>query len=457
METHCEACVQWAKPLRFQRVCPLLVETPDGVRCSADTADVRPFWNLTGRYYGGTLAAIYAAVVLTVFIVLRTVGYPISIVHLAWPGLWYRVPQARGWFFSERAGRAFAAGKIGEGLLYLVNAYEFDPKNYNVGLALAKHYQLGQPQFSDQFFERLMRDHPEHRDATAQDWYRALVARGDFGKAAELAYGECIADTEHANFWVRGLLFSTRQRGDDTPLRALLADKSPAARPWRQVVETELSLRAGRTTEVRAVLTRPWPTKPPAFAIYYRASVLAALGDTFGSLDLLGSNYDVLGDNTRYSLQLDVLAGPGGSRKVLMGDVDRLLGQPLRGTDMLPTFTLLCAHLIRFPDPEIFAKLNARVEREHLAFDTESSGIWFSLLCTAGAVGDLSRVHAMVVQLKTASHSSFRALDSVETFFNNDSGARRATSFLPSLPLPLEVTYALIERYPGPPPAANKP
>jgi len=450
METSCEACVQWAKPSRFRRVCPLLVDTPDGLRCSANTADVRPFWEITWRYYGRTLGAIYVAGVLGVFGFLRIIGYPISIVHVAWPGLWHRVPQARGWFFMERATRAFNAGKTAEGLLYLVNAYEFDPKNYSVGLALAKHYQLGQPQFSDQFYQRVMRDHPEHSHATAQDWYRALVARGDFGQASELAYAETISDPEHGNFWLRGLLFCTRQRGDDTPLRAMLADKSPAAALWRQVLETELLLRAGRTRDVRAALERPWPKAAPPFTYYYQASVLAALGDTFGALDLLGTQAAVIGDEARYTLELDVLAAAG-SHQLLKQRLNLLLGQPVRGAEFLPTIKLLCAHLIRFPDAESYTRLAARFANEHYEFDTDSSGIWFSLLCAAGAVGDQARVHALVVQLKAASRSSFRALDAAEMFFSGDSAVRRATSFLPALPLPLEVTYALIERYPGPP------
>jgi hypothetical protein len=60
----------------------------------------------------------------------------------------------------------------------------------------------------------------------------------------------------------------------------------------------------------------------------------------------------------------------------------------------------------------------------------------------------------LVGQLKQASRSSFNALDAVEAFFRGETAARRATSFLPVLPLPLEVTYAMLERYAGPPPAA---
>jgi hypothetical protein len=41
----------------------------------------------------------------------------------------------------------------------------------------------------------------------------------------------------------------------------------------------------------------------------------------------------------------------------------------------------------------------------------------------------------------------------VEAFFRGEGGARRATSLLPVLPLPLDVAYAMLDRFPGQPPA----
>lgn len=166
-ETGCEACVQWSRPIRFRRVCPLLVETLDGLRRSANTADVRPFWGRTLRYYGGMLGTLYVIAVLAVFVFLRTIGYPVSILDIGLPPLWHRLAHARGWYFFEQSQRAFTAGRSAEGVLYLANAYEFDPANYQIGIRLAKNYQLGQPAHSDEVFERLIREHPEHRNATA--------------------------------------------------------------------------------------------------------------------------------------------------------------------------------------------------------------------------------------------------------------------------------------------------
>src|SRR6185295_545658 len=153
LETQCDAVMHWDSPARFRRLCPLLVQTPQGWRCSVNTADVRPFWGRAFGYYGGTLVAIYLVCVLSVFIFLRVVGYPVSVFHVAWPPSWHRVGQARGWFFMEKARQSFAANRTSEAILYLSNAYEFDPSNYAAGLTLAKSLQAGQPLISNRVFD----------------------------------------------------------------------------------------------------------------------------------------------------------------------------------------------------------------------------------------------------------------------------------------------------------------
>lgn len=453
-ETQCDACYSWRRPLRFKRVCPLLVDTAAGLRCSADTADVRPFWGIAAKYYGGAALSLYAAGVIAVFIFLRTIGYPVSIVHVGLPPLWHKVGQARGWFFLDRSNRAFAEGKTGEGLLYLANAYEFDPTNYIAGIALAKNYQAGQPARSDQIFEQLLREHPDKRHGTAQDWYRALLARGDFAKIIPLARDEALADTARAGVWMRALLIATRQMGDDTALRELLAQKAPAATAWHPLLDAELLLRDGKTREARQALDRPWPTDNAVasaatsvakFAAVYRVTALVQLRDPIAALDRLERHRAILDGDAYVTLRLDALA-TGGVKSALERDLNSVLAGALN----LPTVTTLCAHLIRHPDPELFARLCAKVEREGLALNTETAGAWFSLLCTAGAVEDQARLRELTARLREASTTPFVALSLIEAFFRGETVERRITNFLPILPLPLEVTYALIERFSPP-------
>lgn len=440
--------MSWHRQKRFQRVCPLLVETADGLRCSVNAAEVRPFWGRFGRYYGGAALALYAAGVIAVFGFLRTIGYPISILHVALPPLWHKVGQARGWFFVEQASRAFTAGKRPEGILYLASAYDYDPAgNYEAGLALAKISQASQPARSDEMFQRLLRDHPTRRAATTEGWFRALLPRGDMPRIITLAQSEVLTDREHAHVWIRALCFATRRTQDDAPLRALLGNADPAAAVWRPLLEVELLLRAGKKREAQAAILQSWPVNAPAFTLFYRVNTLIDLGAIMPALDLLAQHSEVLDRRDAAALRLDAFAAHGATAN-LNQQIDDLLAGRLDAT----AIRILCAHLIRHPNDAAFGRLWDRIERIALPMDNETVGSWFSLLATAGAVGDTTRLHQVTSRLKESSSTPFIALGIVESFFRGEMPDRAITTLLPLLPLPLEVTYALLERYPPPRP-----
>lgn len=445
-ETACEACALWQKPARFKRVCPLLVDTEKGLRCSANTADVRPFWLRAFGFYGGAALGVYGVGALAVFIFLRTVGYPVSIVHVTFPPLWHKVGQARGWFFLDRSSRAFADGRTSEGLLYLANAYEFDPSNYAAGLSLAKILQTAQPTRSDEVFRQLLHDHPTKRHATAQEWFRALLPRGSFDKIGPMARDEILSDPAQAPVWVRALIFATRQMRDDALLRELIANPAPAAQAWRNVFETELLLRAGHTTEARRALVAAWPQTMPAFTVFYRANTLVELHEPFAALvDVLGRSAGRLDGEATVTVQLDAFAEAEQTMN-LRRRVNELLAPRYTAANLnLPK--ILCAHLIRYPNPEVFARLLQKVQQDNLPMNTETAGVWFSLLCTAGAMHDGPRLAELTNYLRSASKTPFVAISGVAGFFRSETAERRITAFLPVLPLPLEVTYALLERY----------
>ncbi len=424
------------------------MDTKDGLRCSADTPHVRPFWLRAFAYFGGGALAVYLVGVLALFVLLRTVGYPVNVVHLALPPMWHRVKQVRGWFFLERSNQAFAAGKTSEGLLYLANAYEFDPGNYVAGMSLAKNLQATQPARSDEVFEKLMRDHPDKRSATAQEWFRALFARGSFDRIARLAREELTAGSSHGGVWLRALLFATRQMGNTEPLEALVRDPRPTLRPWAKIFETELLLRAGRVAEARQAIEQPWPADAPAYSVFYRVESLIHLRQPLAALDLLEQHRSKLDDEAYATLLLDAYA-VSGSRN-LAAQVTTILSPRINA----PTVKTVCAHLIRHPNRDVFQQLWQKVARDNLPLDTDTAGAWFSLLCAAGAVGDHDRLRELTDRLKTASQTPFLALAIVEAFFRGETAERRITAFLPVLPLPLDVTYALFERYAAPPAVA---
>ncbi|HYD83675.1 MAG TPA: hypothetical protein VEA63_06470, partial [Opitutus sp.] len=312
-ETGCDACLSWDKSARFRRVCPLLVETPDGLRCSANTADVRPFWGRAFGVYGGTAAALYLGGALAVFIFLRTVGYPINIGHLVWPGAWHRVTEVRGWFFLERAKAAFNEGRTAEGMLYLGNAHQFDPANYTIASMFAQRLQLSHPVRADDIYRRLREDHPAQRALVSETWFRSLLARGEFAAVATLARDEILVDPDRAGVWMRALIFASRQTNSDSALRELLTSAEPAAQPWRQLLETELLLRTGRRTEARDALSRPWENIP-AYARFYQISELIALGDGIAAVDFVARYGSTLDDTARVVLLLDAYTTLGAAQ-----------------------------------------------------------------------------------------------------------------------------------------------
>lgn len=448
-QTGCDACPSWHRPWRFRGVCPLLVTTTAGLRCAVDAADVRPFWGRVVRYYGTALLAVYAAGVLGVFGFLRSIGYPVSIVQVSLPTRWPEIGRARGWFFVSRAERSFARGDTAEGLLYLANAYQFDPDNYDAGLALAKAYQAGAPARSDQIYAHLLGSHSRHRGVIAESWFRALLARGAFHHVATLARGELLRDPEHGGAWLRALLTATRETGDVQPLRTLLASPAPAAVAWRPVIHAELLVASHHRADAVASLQRPWPPASPPYAEVYRVKTLAELGHPVDALDLLEKERARVDDEAWLTMRLDCLADAGAG-PMLHREFDAYLLGP---TLTQPRLKIMCAQLIRHPDRALFRRLIDKVERDHMPLNDQTAGGWFSLLCTAGAVGDRSELQALSLRLRRASPRPFIALQLVESFFRAGSPNGTVTRFLPYLPVPLEVTYALLDRYPPGTPA----
>ena len=442
-ETGCDACVHWHNPAAFRRVCPLLVQTKAGLRCSAHTADVRPFWGRLFGYYGGSILGTYLTGAIVVFIFLRLVGYPVNIGHLVWPGSWHRVKEVRGWFFMHRSEQAFAAGHPAEGMLYLSNAYEFDPANYTVASSLAQRLQVGQPLRSDELYRRMMATHPEQRALTAQAWFRALLARGDLATVAELARSELVDDPANASVWMRALVFATRQIRSDIPLRQLLAANAPAVvAPWRPLAQAELLRQAGRKAEARQALRR-LPADAPAYSLYYQIAEMIDQGDALAAVDLLQSYGAQIDTTARVTLLLEayVALDAEQARERL---VEALLVPPVNP----PTINVLAAHLIRHPSQPLLDRLFDKFEHDRDPATGTSLESLLALDCAAGGAGDWHKVHEVAGLLRA--NGNALTLGAVESFFRGDTTQTRIAALLPALPLPLECTYALLERYPGP-------
>ncbi len=445
LRTACDACLHWSQPTRFRAVCPLLVRTSDGLRCSADTADVRPFWGRAAAIYSGTALALYLTAAVSFFIFLRTVGYPVNIFHVTLPPYWHRVTEVRSGYFLNRSQQAYAENKPAEGLLYLDSAFEFDPRNHAAGLTLAKHLQLVQPSRSDAIFQQMMAIHPDRRHLVAQEWFRALLARGNLERVEELALSELRAGSPGAAVWIRALIFARRRLpnpGEDVARRD---STRPELAPWRPVLRVENLLRMGRRDEARALLTTDWPETPDEFEAFYQSSVLTELNDAFAALDALARKPGVTDGEVLLTARLGALV-TAEKERLLAQEVERALA-PRLSPATLPVIKVLAAHLIRHPDREIFQKVLAKVEAERVPFTDQTAGIWFSLFCAAGAVGDETSLGRLTGSIREATGQPFLMLGATEAFFRGDSNERSILPFLPTLLVPLEVTYALLERY----------
>lgn len=448
METGCEGVLGYRSPGRFRAVCPLLARRADGNwACSVNTEQVRPFWGRAFALLGGSALALAFTTSLAVFALLRGIGYEIRYTQVVWPPAWREFRQVQADYYLERAREARAAGDMSGSLLHLSNAYELN-RDYRTGILLAQLWQAGQPLLSDQTYARIFADHPEQRPEIAQAWYRALLARGDFGAIHRVA-GERLLHSGPApsSAWTQAFLFATRQMGDPSGIARLLEEPEtpPSLVPLLQL---ERSLYVLGPAERADALAAAAARSLDPFTTYhvFQRLLEERRGDLV--LPLLTSPGTTLGDRENARLRLDTLAilGRETERAAL---VRQLLSRPTHPA----ICELLSAHLIVHPNLALMTDYSAKLAREPLP---AGDAVYPQLLAFFAACGvhrdpDLLRDAAQRVQ--TAAGRDFRTLTSIETAFLQPRGNLRPGSFLPVLqPLPLEVTYALYAHYTPPPP-----
>ncbi|MBI2497405.1 MAG: hypothetical protein HYV75_05630 [Opitutae bacterium] len=217
-ESRCEPITQWHRPARFRRVCPLLKETPDGLRCSVEAEGVRPFWGRAAVYAGGALLALYLAGTLAAYVALRAANYEMGYLVVAWPPRWQELRGAQERLYAARAQTAIRQGNYQEAILSLEMVCQLNPRNYSAGLALAGLSQVAaRPNVAEHIYERLMRDVPEQRIATAQIWFRTLLARANYANIIPLAATMLSEDPEQRGAWLNALLFARNGASRSSP------------------------------------------------------------------------------------------------------------------------------------------------------------------------------------------------------------------------------------------------
>jgi tetratricopeptide (TPR) repeat protein len=438
-ETQCEACASWNRAGRFRRVCPLLVETADGLRCSVDAADVRPFWGRALGYCGGTAVVLYLLAALAAFTALRTIGYELDYADVAWPPAWHHIDESRAQYFAQKGFAAFAANNIREAVFALAIACELDPQNYRAGITLARLWEISQPRLSDELYARLLQTHPAQAATTAALRLHALLARGDFEQLRDAARQQIAADPAKASPSLHALIFATRRLRDDAPLQQLL--DAPAGAPWRPVLQAELLWRRGRTPEAIAMLSHAWSPPHPYFA-YYQMRQLLALGRPQEALALLKA-YGPLVPGDEAAATLLAVNAQLGQQTQLLSDAANWLG----ASPTPAVVELLATHLVHYPNADLLRLVFTRLEAAPLPATEAAYRAYCALFCAAGVTGDRERLHALTVTLKQRAGAAFVTLNAAEDFFLGQSASARIESFLPVLTLPVETLYALLERF----------
>lgn len=440
METRCDPSLSLQRPQRFRHVCPLLKADGEGRwRCSVDTPAVRPFWLRAFSFFLLTLVFTYAVATVGVWGLLRWRGYPISYYSVAWPLAWSQFHVAQSRFFVAKANTALAKNDVQEALMSLSVAYQLDRANYPLGRLFARLSQAGQPALSDHVYSQLAQDHPAQRRETFAAWYEALLWRADFKSIIALSREALALDPSRSSAWLNALVFALRREPDESLIRELAATVNSSG---TQAVFT-LELQSRQAPEAARTALRKAPAETaPAYLAFYRPKRLIELGFAQDALSLLGPSNPLPGHD-QLVLRLEAETALGW-KTLVRSDVELLIGDQVNAT----AAELLVAYLIRHPDPGLLASSFDAFKKQSLPKDENAYRLWAGWLCAAGANGDFERFHEAGAQMKAITGVEYRVLKQVEAFFRGTSASVRIESYLPAMqPIPLEVTYALLERY----------
>jgi hypothetical protein len=446
----CEPAMHWHEPGRFRVICPLLVSTPQGWRCSVAPVGVRPFWGRAAGLVVGIGLGVYLAGVIAVFVALRVVNdAPVGLHHVAWPGWWRQIPRVQSAHLFREAIAAFREGRLDEAHLALETARTRDPGNYDAGLLLAQiaMYQRSYL-FADGLFTELQAGHPEHRLRTAVTYHDTLLGMDRLETLAVYSLDMAQQDTERAAVWMRSALLAARAlpAASAAKLEELPAARLERVAPHaRRLLQAELDLMAGRRDAGLRKLREP---PPGPFNPYYIAYQIERLAETGGAghaqamLDQLGP---VLGEFEHLRLQV-IVAGRAGDAWGRRSAFATLLRRPLTSAQA----ERLAALLITHPEAGLFREFAARVRGDPgLATALGAASLWVTAL--ACGLPEAAQEWRAAAGAGDAGPPSIQAID-----FQQRDVLRPDTAqhLINTVDLPREVILALLWRSePASPPA----
>jgi hypothetical protein len=448
----CDAVLSLHEPGRFRRICPLLVPTPEGWRCSVAPAGVRPFW---GRVVGWTFLAALGCWLAGVTAVwgalhagrLRSVEWA----QLAWPGRWPEIRRTQSRELFVQAIADFRQGRWEAAQLALSTAREIDPANCDAALMLAQIAMFQRSfHFSDDLFARLLQDFPAERDRTAVTYHDTLLSLGRMDRLGAFALEMAGHDRARAVVWVRSALVAVRQLPADevaafrTRVGPHLTVLAPHA---RLLITAELEQRAGRAGAAVAILRAPFRGPVNSFYLEYQLRRLAELGAPAEAQMLLNATGPALPEFERRLTQVR-LAMRAGDDVLAQAVFASLLDRPLNGIQAERILELLIAA----PNAGWFRLLHARISQDApFVAVTNGAAFWLvASICGDAEAADFWRTHGTQV-LAPAAYPSFQR----PNFSNWDAVAPDSPlRLINELTLPRDVILALLARMEPP---ANRP
>ncbi|HEX7631449.1 MAG TPA: tetratricopeptide repeat protein [Lacunisphaera sp.] len=445
-DSRCEAVTHWHRPERFRKVCPLLVETPQGWRCSVNAESVRPFWGRAVVHGLLLIVGLYLAATVAVFAALRLAHYETSYLMVAWPPRWSELRLAQEKLYANRAQQALRNGNYAEAILSLEMVTQLNPRNYPAGLALAGLNQLaGQPTVADHIYERLLRDAPDQRRQTAQIWFRNLLARAAYPEMKGLAVLMLNEDPAERAAWLNALLFACRQTADAGYLGMVLAENPNLADWCTELIGTEQMLLQNQIDRALPRLTRVPRSGANGYIPYYQVDRLLRHGDPSRAADMLRACEGLLPPDDAVILRLRVYQAQGWSALV-NSEFDLLLQRELTPRIVAQ----VCAWLIAQPDSKRSRQFLARFTAANLPLEAETMTLHHAAyLVAANSAPEQADLLAARIGRLTASNA--RALRGLGELLLKPGPDARVARVLPLVPLPTEVVYAIVERKSSPP------
>ena len=440
-QTGCEPALLYEKPARFRHVCPLLKPNGEGeLKCSVNTADVRPFWGrFLGTYLGVTLL-IYLSCIGAIFGTMRSIGYPVTFTMLAWPPDWNQIDGVRAEYFRNKAEAAYAAGDGPAAVMSLSLAYQYAPEDYNIGRLLAQFWSPTRPQHSDQIFEELLKKHPDRRVATARAWVLGLLARGDFNRLEQLAAQALRFDPESTAAWMQTFLFANSRTQNNGLLEELLTIGDSLPDGVAVVLALELLVQTSPPEEAKDALSKVESTAEPSFVLHYRIQRLIKLGQHHRALILLNAWSDYFSDRDRVRLELAAYAAGDYNSRYL-----ELIRSLIRLQPSLAQIELLCSHMIAHPNQQLYTLVKQSVSPSDVPGESDRAQSLRAFYLLALVHLDQATQNKINAEIKALTGSESPALNAMTMVASNPK-RYHVQNILPALqPLSFEMLYAVIE------------